>query len=252
MVLRCLIGLISLPLVCAQNGPPASNASAQDAATNLVKMHNAWGSQASTPNTSLVIKETERSGQVVKFRLYAEGVAKGQVYSIVTWPVTQKGPSESLSGVTLDASGLAICAGTPGTCGRGDKPNDPIDLIFRPVPGEPVRLALASQDGATKVFAKVVPVPLRGEDRGCAVEAILLTPRAELVLVEGSGFPANSDLKLDSDSEGERHGGPGKVDPDGRYMSAILPYKQGLQRGIVKVTLKSPGCSPSVSVPWGR
>jgi hypothetical protein len=250
-----LIALISLLLsarfVYGQDASPHSNAKTQEAVSNLVRMHEAWGAKASTPNTRLAIKESARSGQIIKFRLYAEGVAKEGIYSIVTWPVTQKGPSQNLAGVTLDASGLAICAGTPGTCG-GDKPNDPIDLTVQPVPGEPLRLGLVSEDGATKVFAKVVPIPSRGEDRGCAVEGILLTPGAEVVFIEGSGFPANGELEMDSDSEGERHGETKKADADGRYVSAMLPYKQGTSRGTLKVTLKSAGCSPSIKIPWGR
>jgi hypothetical protein len=245
------LALLWVQLVDAQNASPPSTAGVQDAASNLVKMHDVWGAKASTPNTLLTIKEFARSGKIVKFRLYAEGAAKDQIYSIVTWPVTQRGPSEQLTGVTLDANGLAICAGTPGTCG-GDKPNDPIDLIFMPAPGEPVRLGLVSQDGATKMFAKAVPVPLHGEDRGCTIDAVLLTAQAELVLIEGSGFPANGEVNMDSESAGERHSGQGKVDANGRYMSAILPYKLGVQRGTLKAALKSAGCSPSVSVPWGR
>ncbi len=154
--------------------------------------------------------------------------------------------------MTLNASGLAICAGVPGTCGSDDKPNDPIDLGLQPAPGEPVRLGLISADGAIKVFAKVVPVPLRGEDRGCSVEGVLLTPGAEVVLVEGSGLPADSELKIDSNSEGERHSENGKADKDGHYTSVMLPYKQGVLRGTLEVSLKSAGCSPSVRVPWGR
>src|SRR5258708_889642 len=132
-------------------------------------MHAAWGPAASTPSASLTLKESSRSGPVIKFGLYAEGVPQDQTYTIVTWPVTQNRPSEVMNGVTVDASGQAICAGTPGTC-RGDQPNDPINIATQPVPGEPVRLGLVSTGGATKVFAKIVPIPLRGEDRGCTVE----------------------------------------------------------------------------------
>lgn len=57
---------------------------------------------------------------------------------------------------------------------------------------------------------------------------------------------------MDSDSEGERHSLKSKVDSDGRYTSAIGPYKQGVARGTLKVTLKSARCSPSLTVPWGR
>ncbi len=221
-------------------------------AETLARLHEAWGPKASTPNTSLAITESERSGPLIKFRLTAGGVPKDLTYSILAWPVTQKGPSEVLKGVTLDASGLAICAGKPGTCGSASKPDDPIDLVLRPAPGEPVRLALVSSDGGTKVFAKLVPVALRGEDRGCSVEATLLTPGAELVLIEGSGLPSDGEITMDSESGGERRGGKGKADSDGRYATAILPYRQGVAGGTTVVTLKAGKCAPSVQVPWGR
>ena len=219
---------------------------------NLVRLHEAWGPRASTPGASLVIQESERAGTTIKYRLIADGLPKEGVYSILSWPVTQKGPSQALGGVTLDGSGLAVCAGKPGTCGTPDKPNDPIDTVFQPIPGEPVRLGLVSADDATRVFVKLVPIPLRGEDQGCRIEATLLTPGAELVLIEGSGLPPNSELTFESISEGERHGGKGKADGDGRYVSAVLPHKQGIAAGILKVNLKASRCNPSVSVPWGR
>jgi len=217
---------------------------------NFVRMHQ--GVKASPPNTSLVIQESERAGQVIKFRLIASGVPKDGVYAMLAWPVTQKGPSEVLTGVTLDGNGQAICAGVPGTCGSADKPNDPIDLVLGPIPGEPVRIALISADGATKVFSKLVPIPLSGDDRGCRVEATLLTPGAELVLIEGSGFPPNSDVTMESESQGEHHSGKAKTDADGRYASALLPYRQGVARGSTKINLKAAKCAPSLTFAWGR
>jgi hypothetical protein len=224
----------------------------QEAAANLVKMHQAWGSAASSPNATLSIREQERSGKIITFRLYTDGLRKDTVYSLVAWPVTQRGPSEALKGVTLDDSGLAVCAGRPGTCGSPDKPNDPIDLKLSPTQGEPVRLGLVSTDQSIKVFARMVPLPFRGEDRGCSVEATLLTPGSELVVIDGAGFPPNSEVVMDSNSEGERHGGKASVSSEGRYTSAILPYKQGVTRGTTTVSLKSDKCSPSVAFPWGR
>ena len=251
VLISLLTVLVSGFEVYGQSAPGASKGNEPNPAENLVRMHEAWG-KASTSGTSLVIKEFTRSGQTIKFRLIADGLPKDGVYSLLAWPVTQKGPGEVLKGVTLDASGLAVCAGLPGTCGSADKPNDPIDLVLQPVPGEPVRFGLASVDGAINVFARVVPIPLRGEDKGCSVEAVLLTPGAKLVLIVGSGFPSNSELTMDSNSEGERHGGKGRSDAEGRYLSAILPYKQGVRGGILKVNLKAAACGPSVSVPWGR
>jgi hypothetical protein len=228
----------------------ALNADVSASVQSLVKMHQAWGAKASTPNTSLAIKEISHDGQVFKFRLYGKGLSKDAVFSLMSWPVNQKSPGQSLPGVMLDESGMAICAGKPGTCGSPDTPNDPIDLIFQPIPGEPFRVGLFSPDGV-KVLAKVVPLPLRGEDGGCTVEATLLTPGAEAVLIEGAGFPANGDLVMDSSSEGERHRENAKAGADGEYVTAIMPYKQGFASGTLRVKLKSKKCSPSVEVPWG-
>ena len=57
-----------------------------------------------------------------------------------------------------------------------------IDIPFRPVPGEPVRLGVVSQDGSVKAFAKIVPLPLQGEDKSCRVSAVLLTAGGSLCL----------------------------------------------------------------------
>lgn len=254
IMFRPLFCLSLFALFCSQfvYGQGGGSAEAKNAVANLVRLHNAWGPNASTPKVSLTIKELARAEQSIKFRLNVSGAPKGKTYSLVAWPVTQKGPSEVMKGVTLNASGLAICAGTPGTCGSSDKPNDPISVNLQPAAGEPVRLGLVSTDSTVKAFAKIVPIPLHGEDRACRVEGILLTPGAELVLIKGKGFVANTDLTLSTDSEGERHDQKGKAGTDGSYSSAILPYKQGVQRGTVRVKLASPKCSPSVTIPWGR
>jgi hypothetical protein len=79
--------LLGVQSVCGQG-----DANVQDAVTNLVRMHNAWGPSASSPNASLTIQESSRSGRTIKFRLSADGVPKDGIYSIVAWPVTKKTP----------------------------------------------------------------------------------------------------------------------------------------------------------------
>jgi hypothetical protein len=179
------------------------------------------------------------------------GLPAGKTYSLVSWPITEKNPVTVMDGVTVDSSGIAICAGTANTC-KGDKPNDPIDLVLRPISGEPVRLGLVSDDGAVKVFAKTVPIPLRGTDHGCTIDAVLLTPEAELVWIEGSGFMPNSNLTVSSSSAGEVRGDDKIANADGSYRTAILPYVEGLSHGVVTASLKSAKCSPSVKIPWGH
>ena len=225
--------------------------SLQESVQQLIQMHEAWGPKTSTPGASLTLREFDRSGPIVRYDLAASGVPKDVVYSLIAWPVTQKAPIVSMQGVTLDDSGIAVCAGIPGTC-SGDGPNDPIHVTLQPIPGEPARLGLVSADGKVRALAKIVPIPLRGEDRGCSVGATLLTPGAEVVLIEGAGFPPNSDMTLSSDSGQEHQGGKGHIDEDGKYTSAILPYRQGATRGVTKVVLESAKCAPSLSFRWGR
>lgn len=221
-------------------------------AQRLTAMHEAWGPRASTPNVSLTIVEESRTGADFRYALRATGIRSGTVFTLMSWPVTQRGPAEVLQGVTFDDKGMAICAGRAGTCGNPAFPNDPIHIPFRAVPGEPVRLAIVSSDGLIKAFAKIVPLPLQGENKGCRVSATLLTPGAELLFIEGTGFTPNAELTMSTESEGEKHDLKGKDDAQGRFISALLPFKQGLTRGTVKILLNGGGCSPAVSVPWGK
>ncbi len=216
------------------------------------RMHDAWGPQASSPNVSLAIVEDSRTGADFRYSLRATGVPSGAVFTLISWAVTQREPAEALHGVTFDDKGVAVCAGRAGTCGDPAVPNDPIHLPFRAVPGEPVRLGIVSSDHSIKAFAKVVPLPLQGEDKGCRVSATLLTPGAELLFVEGTGFAPNTEVTMSGNSEGEKHDSKEKVDAQGRFTSALLPYKQGLSHGTIKIGVKGGACSPAVSVPWGK
>jgi hypothetical protein len=215
-------------------------------------MHDAWGVRASSPGSGLALVERSHSGAEFRYRLQGTGIPAGALFTLLAWPVTQRGPAEVLRGVTFNDAGVAVCTGRAGTCGDPAKPDDPIEIPFRPVPGEPVRVGVVSHDGAVEAFAKIVPLPLQGEDKGCQVSAALLTAGAELVFVEGTGFTPNTELSMVTNSEGEKHDVKGKVDSQGRYISALLPYKQGLTRGTANIRLKGKACSPSVDVSWGK
>jgi len=156
-----------------------------------------------------------------------------------------------MQGLTLGESGIVICSGKPGTC-KGEKPDAPVDLATQPVLGEPLGAGLVSAGGSIRALVKTVPIPLRSQDGGCSIDATLLTPGAELVWIEASGFPAGKEATFDSDSDGERQTKQVRVDADGTYSTAILPYKQGQRSGTIRVTLKSTACSPTVNLPWGR
>jgi hypothetical protein len=216
-------------------------------------MHRAWGPPLSSPNAALALKETARSGQAVSYRLYASGLPLDGNYSLVSWPVTERGPAVVLTGVTLNASGLAICAGAPGDCGSPDKPNDPIDLKLQPIMGEPFRVALiSSTDPKLKAFAKIVPNPNQVIDKGCSLQSVLLLPGAAEVLIEGSGFAANADLTIELNFLGERHKQKVKADAEGVYSTVLLPVAPGRVGGDTELRVKSAACNPVLTFHWGK
>jgi len=95
----------------------------------------------------------------------------------------------------------------------------PVDLATQPVLGEPLGAGLVSAGGSIRALVKTVPIPLRSQDGGCSIDATLLTPGAELVWIEASGFPAGREATFDSDSDGERQTKQVRVDADGTYSN---------------------------------
>jgi hypothetical protein len=248
-----IIVLIYSAMVSGQGASDPVNIDSQQAARRIVAMHQAWGSKLNSPNASLSLKEVFRSGGAVTYRIYANGLPKQSKYGLVSWPVTQAAPGEVLRGVTLDESGLAICAGTPGTCGTPDHPNDPIDLALQPVAGEPSRIALISMDDQNiKAFAKIVPIRKEVRDGECSLEMVLLVPGAQIVLIEAKGFQPNGELTVESSSGGEHHVGHAKASAEGDYSSLLLPAEKGEQSGVADFQLKSIKCNPKLNFEWGK
>jgi hypothetical protein len=245
--------LLCAPIYC-QTVDPELSAKAQRAANALASALVDW-SALHSPGAAVSLKETsrEKAGSItgVKYRFVATGFPKDQVYNILNTSFDLQ-PRVNLDGVTLDDSGQAVCAGRDDTCGDPKKPNDPIDLIMVAAKGEPMRISLVSEDGRINASTYVVPFPIVGSDRGCSVEAILLMRNAEAVLVRGSGFVPNSNIRYFGDSEGEKQEAESKAAADGTYHSVQLPYVKGKSNGTMRIILSSETCSPSVSYRWGK
>jgi len=87
MLSRCLlaIGLVlsfgTAPFAWAQG--PRSPEQVMADGINSLKMHDAWGPAASTPHTSLEIREIGHSDGVYKFHLLTKGLPNNTTYSLV-------------------------------------------------------------------------------------------------------------------------------------------------------------------------
>ena len=219
----------------------------------LIATQRAWGTRMNSASATLELKEISRGMSnghtVVRYRMLTSGLPTDKFYSVILWQLGGQ-PQTNLSGVTLDETGTAICAGGPGSCG-GTKPNDPIDLVMMAGLGETKRLGLVASDQTARAFASVVPFPNRATEAGCNLEATLVTPNAEAMMLSGSGFKPGARLDVEIISEGEKQHPAATANENGIYEGVVLPFKKGLTKGRTQVSVRSGNCNPSVSFPWG-
>lgn len=224
-------------------------------AERLAKVQIAFRSGSmNSPGAAVSFKEMSRSkdsqGTAVRYRLFASGLPKDRVYEILTTSFDLK-PSVALDGVTFDRSGQAICAGTTETCGDPSEPNDPVNLVVYAGRGEAKRYSVVSEDRQFKADGSIVPFPVTGADRGCSVEAVLLLPGGQAMLLHGTGFASHSTLHISGVSEGETKTGDVTSSEEGTFDSALLPGVKGKSKGRFQVNVQSQTCNPSVSTVWG-
>lgn len=192
----------------------------------LANLQRNLGKKMNSAAVELTLKELERvrgdDRTLVHYGLYATGLSNKTIYTL--FQIQLNGSLlKNLEGVTLNAEGRAICAGSPDTC-SGDGPNDPIDLIVYAGKSEPKRFALISEDGGhLKGFVAVVPFPNYATDKGCRVESIIGTANGELTFIQGTGFEPNSEVIVDGQSYDEKHHDVAKTTADGFYFAAVMP-----------------------------
>lgn len=244
--------------VTVQKSAPSDENLTSNAQAAVVRLSNLekaiWKGSLNSPGVQLSLKEVGRSRSadrtLVKYELYAMGLPKNLTYTLLEIKVSGQ-VVQTLEGVTLDAGGRAICAGSPGTC-KGNGPNDPIDLVFFAGKGEPKRISLVSNDEAhLKAVVSMTLFPNVAADKGCRLESIIGTPKGELTYIQGSGFEPNEELTLNAESYGEKNSGTSKAESDGSYFAVALPNIKGKTSGTTTWSVKGKNCNPVLAFTWG-
>jgi hypothetical protein len=216
----------------------------------LVKGHIAWKTKLSSSGASIQVKEVGRQGSLVQYHLYVSGLPSNELYTAVSWPVTQAKPSPVMEGVSLGKDGIVMCAGrTPEQCGDSSKKDDPIEFTFNAAKGEPYRLALVA--GNDKVAVVIVPDPILAKDKNCTLSVERLLPHFELAYFTGSGFPHTSVVSFDVQSDGEKHPANATADSEGNLQFALMPFVSGRHKGTATIKAVGTDCSPSIKFEWG-
>lgn len=216
----------------------------------LIKLDRAWGPEMTTPGMMLTLVEKERTESGVTYNLKAVGAPIGKPFALLSWTLGDPAPKKLMFGVAIGADGMVMCGNLEGPCAES-QPGDLVSLHFETEPGEPVRVALMAQDNSAKLLAEEMPLPLVAKQGSCTLRAVLLARDAEVVLVEGSGFPTIEPVTITSVSNGEIRTDSKRTDADGYFLMANLPKIAGVSSGELKMTAWSTGCAPTLTVPWG-
>ena len=75
--------LLPIALSALMVAAPAAAQTNAEALPAPARKHDAWGERSSIPGAALTIKEASRTADASPFRLYAVGVPKGAVFSLI-------------------------------------------------------------------------------------------------------------------------------------------------------------------------
>jgi hypothetical protein len=131
-------------------------------------------------------------------------------------------------------------------------PDARLNLISGGSIGEPVRYALLANESDIVAMGRLVVNPNQADDKDCHLQAILAVGGAEIVLVEGTGFPPKAAIELSSLTTGKPQTAKFKTDENGRLETAAVLVKQGETHGTAAITMKSDSCAPVVKLNWGK
>ena len=163
----------------------------------------------------------------------------------------------------------APAAPQPPDCGATLEPQQPIEVQAIVAPGEAVRVALLTADRKRGAATSAIPFPIENTDKGCKLAVILGMKDAAMVLIDGTGFPANTPLTFDAVTGTTTRPLHPKTNAEGRIVFPLLTGAKGQTSGETTVrfagvnhqpTLETPStapptpdpdCAPSVSYPWG-
>lgn len=262
------------------------------AALRLASLQAHWGAGMSTPGLSMSLVETGRAKTAdgatqLSYHITASGFTPGDSLSLIRWPLNEQA-HKVMSDLALAPDGTLICAAPPAnptptapsaakapagptapSCTSTMKPNDPVVIQASVAQGEAIRVAVVDDDRSRGAAASVVPFPLASENQGCKLSIVLGLQDASMVLVEGTGFPPNTPLKLESITGSNTRQLSPRTNADGRLVVVDLPQSKGAPTGTTTVrfagvthfpTLEDsksppkpdPTCAPSVTYTWGK
>lgn len=192
----------------------------------------------------LIFQEKSRdaspSGDFIKYVLRTDGLPESKSYSLIgKWMNGKTGPvPEELH---IDKAGRVM-----------RKDGDELELVLGGTfPGEFIRFALVSADGAAKAFGEITPVPIEAVGKGgCRLLVKPMSIKGEVFSIIGAGFKPDEKIKAVATSSGEKMNSP--IENKGGNLKLVLfPAVVGRTGGNASLTASDSSCSVTVHYAWG-
>lgn len=278
---------------------------ALNAALRLASLQAHWGAEMSTPGLAITMTEQSRTkganGTEISYQITGSGFTPADKLMLVRWPLDGQAKAV-MGGIGFDANGVAVCndapaaqalaaaaanlssAPAPAGAGSGQsaapafvpppsctttmKTGQRVEIDTTAAQGEAIRVALVTEDRKRSAEASAIPFPIENADKACKLQVILSIKDATLVLLDGTGFPASTPLKLVASTGPNSRELHPRSNAQGRIVIPLLTGAKGQPSGVTTVKFAginheptldtpkeeatpNPNCAPAVSYPWG-
>ena len=209
-----------------------------------------WGETFNSPGAKLSYKEMERTTiqgrTVITYNLFADGLPKDRHYFLSVLNVGSYPRTAADAYLNADGKVVNVLADPAHHVSE-----DPINTKVFGGRGEPIQVALISDDGQSRAFAEIIPFPVEKIAGPCHLSLIEIGPYYSGVLIRVAGFQPDEELSIEQRSENE--GGPskGKADAKGAYNAAFLPLVKGKRSGMARFLVSGKSCKVGIDFPWG-
>jgi hypothetical protein len=209
-----------------------------------------WGEKFNSSGAQLTYKEVQRTTiqgrTVITYNLFATGLPKNMRYELCVLNVGGE-PTAAADAFLNNGGKVVNTLADP----AHHVAEDPIDLKAFGGKGEPIQVALISEDNQSRAFAQIVPFPIEATAGPCHITVIETGPYYFGVLIKVMGLQPNEDLVIDSKSENEGGETKAKADEAGRYNAAIFPFVKGKSSGKARFDVTAKSCKIGIEFPWG-
>lgn len=210
-----------------------------------------WGEKFNSPGAKLSYRETARTTvqgrTVITYNLFASGLRNDQHYVLCLLNVGSDPKAVADAYLNGDGKVVNVLADAPHHVAE-----DPINAKLFGGKGEPIELALISDDEQSRAFTQIVPFPWEESAGPCHLSLIETGPYYFGVLIKLTGFQPDEELNIEQRSETEGGQSTAKADAQGTYNAAVLPFVKGKRSGKAQFFVSGKSCKIGIEFPWGE